>query len=287
MRRADIRRKFDSIVDFAQIPRAIDTQVKYYSSGMQLRLGFSIAAHLEPDVLVVDEALSVGDAAFQSRAVHRIRQLIGGGTTVVLVSHDLWAIEALCDRAALIDEGQLLDVGTSRDVVAHYLSRAEETRTALTGSGANDGRVRFAGASLHDAEGAERTSFATGEPAEIRVRFNSEPGITRPHVVVVLADIECSMLDDGAIGPEVAPDRWECRLRLGSLPLRPRLYEIWCTVLADDGYGRLMDWMQVGTLRVAGELGGGKTAVANAHMTGSTLVAHEWDVREVAGGPAE
>ena len=77
------------------------------------------------------------------------------------------------------------------------------------------------------------------------------------------------------------------RLRFGSLPLRPRLYEIWCTVLADDGYGRLMDWMQIGTLRVTGELGRGKTAVANAHMTGSTLVAHEWDVREVAGGPAE
>ena len=96
--RRTLRRRFDEIVSFAELEDSIDTQVKYYSSGMQLRLGFSIAAHLEPDIFVVDEALAVGDANFQAKCIDRMSKLVRGGTTVLFVSHSLTAIESVCDR---------------------------------------------------------------------------------------------------------------------------------------------------------------------------------------------
>ncbi len=108
MRRSEIKKKLDSIVDFAGVAPFIDTPVKHYSSGMYLRLGFAIAAHLDPDILLLDEVLAVGDAAFQAKCIHRIAQLKNEGTTIVFVSHNLGAVESLCNRTMLIKEGQIL-----------------------------------------------------------------------------------------------------------------------------------------------------------------------------------
>ena len=107
MTKADIRRRFDEIVDFSELGGAIDTPVKFFSSGMQLRLGFSIAAHLEPDVFVVDEALAVGDAGFQAKCVERMTKLTREGHTLLFVSHDLSAIEAVCERGMFLLDGQV------------------------------------------------------------------------------------------------------------------------------------------------------------------------------------
>ena len=105
MKRAEIARKFDEIVEFAGVSEFIDTPVKRYSSGMNARLGFAIAAHLDPDVLLIDEVLSVGDAAFQDQCVDRMRQLIGRGMPLVFISHNLPAVLELCTRAIVIDHG--------------------------------------------------------------------------------------------------------------------------------------------------------------------------------------
>jgi ABC-type polysaccharide/polyol phosphate transport system ATPase subunit len=279
--RQDIRRRFDEIVEFAQLERAIDTQVKYYSSGMQLRLGFSVAAHLEPDVLVVDEALSVGDAVFQSRAVRRMRDLVGGGTTVLLVSHDLWSIEALCPRAALIDGGRLIELGSTKTVLARYLREQEEQRARLSTGGGGRGVVKVLAATCHDESGAERYTFGPREPVEIRVRFTGPPGIPRPYVWLAVGEAECSMLDDAATAGEYElPSEWSCRLRIESLPLRGRLYEIWCSVVASDGHGRLLDWFQVGNLRIESASPEGRTGVVSAFSRemGSVLVDHSWTI---------
>src|SRR6266403_244360 len=107
MRRSEIRRKLDSIVEFSGVGRYIEVPVKRYSSGMFVRLGFAIAAHLDPDILLLDEVLAVGDAAFQAKCIHRIAQLKNEGTTIVLVSHNLGAVESLCSRTMLIKEGQI------------------------------------------------------------------------------------------------------------------------------------------------------------------------------------
>jgi lipopolysaccharide transport system ATP-binding protein len=120
MRRAEIAARFDDIVEFAGIERFVDTQVKRYSSGMNARLGFSIAAHLNPDVLLIDEVLSVGDMAFQEKCQARMRQFRDAGVAIVFVSHHLPAVARLCDKVLLLDQGEALQVGPPTSVIAEY-----------------------------------------------------------------------------------------------------------------------------------------------------------------------
>ena len=121
MRRREIAQKFDEIVEFAGVEPFIDTPVKRYSSGMHVRLAFSVAAHLEPEILLVDEVLAVGDAEFQRRCLGKLETIGGSGRTVIFVSHSMPAIARLCDRAILLDRGRLVDDGDSRTVVTRYL----------------------------------------------------------------------------------------------------------------------------------------------------------------------
>jgi homopolymeric O-antigen transport system ATP-binding protein len=123
MKRKEIADKFDRIVEFSGVAPFIDVPVKRYSSGMYVRLGFAIAAHLEPDVLLIDEVLAVGDAAFQEQCLARIRELRHAGTTAVFISHDLAAVEQLCDRALLLEHGRIVNSGSPRHVVSQYRSR--------------------------------------------------------------------------------------------------------------------------------------------------------------------
>jgi ABC-type polysaccharide/polyol phosphate transport system ATPase subunit len=120
MRRREIAEKLESIFEFAGVRQFIDTPVKRYSSGMYVRLGFSIAAHLDPDILLLDEVLAVGDAAFQAKCIRRITELKEAGTTIVFISHDLGAVEALCDRVLLMERGQLTANGKPREVIHEY-----------------------------------------------------------------------------------------------------------------------------------------------------------------------
>jgi ABC-type polysaccharide/polyol phosphate transport system ATPase subunit len=127
MQRAEIARKFDEIVDFAGIPDFIDTPVKRYSSGMNARLGFAIAAHLEPDVLIIDEVLAVGDFGFQEKAFTRIREIATAGVPVVVVSHQLDRIAALCNRALLLDRGAPILQGSPSECIARYVLGTAES----------------------------------------------------------------------------------------------------------------------------------------------------------------
>src|SRR5829696_8295834 len=121
MPRAEVRRKFDEIVDFAGVEQFLDTPVKRYSSGMYVRLAFAVAAHLEPEILVVDEVLAVGDASFQRKCLDKMKDVGEHGRTVLFVSHNMPAITRLCDRTILLDEGRILKDGPSHQVVGTYL----------------------------------------------------------------------------------------------------------------------------------------------------------------------
>src|SRR5439155_1598077 len=121
MKRREITTKFDEIVEFAGVERFIDTPVKRYSSGMSVRLAFAVAAHLEPEILLVDEVLAVGDAEFQKRCLGRMQDFGASGRTVVFVSHNMQAIARLCERTLLVEGGRITRDGASPDVVAHYL----------------------------------------------------------------------------------------------------------------------------------------------------------------------
>ena len=127
MRRAEMRRKFDAIVAFAEIERFIDMPVKRYSSGMYVRLAFAVAAHLEPEVLIVDEVLAVGDHAFQQKCLGRMEEVSREGRTVLFVSHSMATIQQLCSRVLLLQDGALVDDGPPSEVVASYLSQVTHT----------------------------------------------------------------------------------------------------------------------------------------------------------------
>jgi lipopolysaccharide transport system ATP-binding protein len=122
MKRREIERKFDEIVEFAEVERFIDTPVKRYSSGMQLRLAFAVAAHLEPEILIVDEVLAVGDAAFQRKCLGKMDEVSGAGRTVLLVSHNMAAITSLADRCVWLEHGRVRELGDTEQIVADYLS---------------------------------------------------------------------------------------------------------------------------------------------------------------------
>jgi lipopolysaccharide transport system ATP-binding protein len=129
----------DSIVDFAGIRQFIDMPVKRYSSGMYVRLGFAIAAHLDPDILLLDEVLAVGDAAFQAKCIQRVKELEAAGTTIVFISHDLVAVERLCQRAILMNKGEVVAEGTARDVIEQYKNR--DDHLAASEDGLNASRI--------------------------------------------------------------------------------------------------------------------------------------------------
>lgn len=127
MPRVEIKRKFDEIVDFSGVEQFLDTPVKRYSSGMQVRLAFAVAAHLDPEILIVDEVLAVGDAEFQEKCLGKMKDVATGGRTVLLVSHNMVAIQHLCERVILVDSGQIAMDGKSRDVVQSHLGKSRDT----------------------------------------------------------------------------------------------------------------------------------------------------------------
>ena len=127
MSRKEIDRKFDEIVDFSGVEQYIDTQVKRYSNGMRVRLGFAVAAHLEPEILLIDEVLAVGDAQFQKKCLGKMDQVAGEGRTVVFVSHNMGAVSDLCPRAMLLRSGSVAMLGPSHETIAAYLAENPQT----------------------------------------------------------------------------------------------------------------------------------------------------------------
>jgi lipopolysaccharide transport system ATP-binding protein len=189
MRNTEIRRKFDDIVEFAELERFLDMPVKRYSSGMYMRLAFSIAAHLEPEILVVDEVLAVGDAAFQKKCLGKMESVAGEGRAILFVSHNLAAIQALCDRAVLLQEGRVVAEGVPAEIVQRYL-RSEETAAAVSLADRDDrlgdGSVKIV--SLH-VESTDRDNvIRPGSRLVVRIGYRSDRPVKRPQFVVSISD---------------------------------------------------------------------------------------------------
>jgi lipopolysaccharide transport system ATP-binding protein len=168
MRRSEIARKFDQIVEFADIEKFLDTPVKRYSSGMYMRLAFAVAAHLEPDILVVDEVLAVGDAEFQKKSLGKMREVTGQGRTVLFVSHNMASIRALCHRAILLKEGRVALDGDVDPVVLAYLSEADKAEPSgvIPDDVARVGtaEARFRRVDVLDRQDSPRTQVYLGQP---------------------------------------------------------------------------------------------------------------------------
>jgi lipopolysaccharide transport system ATP-binding protein len=175
MSRAEIKRRFDEIVEFSEVGRFLDTPVKRYSSGMYVRLAFSVAAHLEPEILVVDEVLAVGDASFQKKCLGKMGNLASGGRTVLFVSHNMQAVSSLCESAVLIDGGRIATLGEAKEVVAHYLARQADSGASISwesGKGPGDDEVRLTSVQVLDPAGNIATVVSTAKPFVVRFEFD-------------------------------------------------------------------------------------------------------------------
>jgi ABC-type polysaccharide/polyol phosphate transport system ATPase subunit len=175
MRRREIAERIESIIDFAGVRQFIDTPVKRYSSGMYVRLGFSIAAHLHPDILLLDEVLAVGDAAFQSKCLKRITELKESGTTVVFISHDLTAVELLCNRAMLLSHGRVIADGATREVITKYQKDCggDLSWPASVTTDAPAKIAEITSFTLHDRDGHVSDVYHTGRSIKARIEYKS------------------------------------------------------------------------------------------------------------------
>jgi lipopolysaccharide transport system ATP-binding protein len=245
MSRAEITRKFDDIIGFAELERFVDTPVKRYSSGMYVRLAFAVAAFLEPEILFVDEVLSVGDQAFQQRCLGRMGEIATGGRTIFFVSHNLASVGALCTRALLMDGGRLVQDGEVDAVLDHYLSTVQlqageslDDREDRQG----DGRLRITHVDVRDREGGPPR---TGADADLRFRYTAE-GAPREATISIAVDgplgdpvfflsnrVTGDLLRIGASGELVC--------LLPALPLLPGRYSLTFYVEVN---GVLADWVR-------------------------------------------
>jgi ABC-type polysaccharide/polyol phosphate transport system ATPase subunit len=183
----EIEERIPDIVEFSELGDFIDAPVKSYSSGMFLRLGFSIIAHLDADVMLIDEVLAVGDEAFQRKCLARVSERMEAGTTVLLVSHDAASIERVCDRVVVLDEGRVVFDGGVAEGLLHYramLGTLEGSGESLRRRTAAAGALRVGEAVLLDAAGQERRAFRTGEALSLRVRVESAAGAQLPRLAI-------------------------------------------------------------------------------------------------------
>jgi len=180
MMRREITKKLDSIVEFAELRQFIDTPVKRYSSGMYVRLGFSIAAHLDPDILLLDEVLAVGDASFQRKCIQRITELKKNGTTIVFISHDLRAVQQLCDRVILLKKGQIEADGNPAETIALYQSLSAQLGGQAEGGWGQKptGEAVVTSLSFYDENDNECFSFETGKPLKAVMNYRVDKPLT-------------------------------------------------------------------------------------------------------------
>jgi len=237
MRRAEIERKFDAIVEFAEIDKFIDTPVKHYSSGMFVRLAFSVAAHLEPEILLVDEVLAVGDVAFQKKCLGKMDSVSNQGRTVIFVSHNMNAMQRLCPKSILLNQGQLIRYGDTAEVVEQYLASSASTTmpgnwidvSGLSRDGS--GQVQFAAiaySSLNQAVGLH--PFSNG-PLELSLDLVSDMPREVGSIAVVLYDRYGTKLvnvDTLALGETISLRKGHniVRLRIKALHLNPGMYTL-------------------------------------------------------------
>jgi lipopolysaccharide transport system ATP-binding protein len=238
MAHQEVRRKFDQIVEFAEIGEFLDTPVKRYSSGMYTRLAFAVASHLEPDILVVDEVLVVGDAQFQQKCLGKMGQVSRSGRTVLFVSHSMTAIKALCTRAVLLEKGRVALNGDVDEVVNRYLSAG--TDMASTGVIPEDaprhcdasGEARFRSVRVTDLSGEPVTQLYFGQAFRVRFVCDVLKELPDGHYEVSISTRDgthvtyATTADGGSGARRLMPGRHELTATFEGLTLLPRQYTI-------------------------------------------------------------
>lgn len=177
MSKSEIQSKFDEIVAFSEVENFLDTPVKRYSSGMYVRLAFAVAAHLEPEILIVDEVLAVGDAEFQKKCIGKMKDVSGEGRTVLFVSHNMAAIQSLCNKAIYMKKGEVQLIGEVNEVISGYLRSSSEIKTidlSERKDRTGNGDIRFKSVELKDENGNNLAAFQCGKNVVLRINFDRQ-----------------------------------------------------------------------------------------------------------------
>lgn len=241
--RREVDRSFDQIVEFAGVERLIDTPMKRYSSGLYARLGFAVAVFSHPDIVLVDEVLAVGDAAFRRRALECLRQLIADGKTVLFISHDMWNVRRLCDEILWMEEGRVRAYGAAAEIVERYMS--EVNLQALANQGAalqshrgGSGEVRYLTVDLLDHLGRPVQLIAPGDALVVRASYHADRAVGRPVFQIAILDVDTGLVvssasSDPASGPERVEGDGVLECRFDELPLRSRQYVLRLAITDD------------------------------------------------------
>jgi len=289
MRRREIAEKIEGIIDFAGVRDFIDTPVKHYSSGMYVRLGISIAAHLEPDILLLDEVLAVGDAAFQAKCLDRITRLHGDGRTIVFVSHDLVSVERLCSRVLLLNHGQVIASGSARDVIGTYweIGRTRRESEQMNTSAAYSREVEITSVVCQDATGQQATTFRTGSPMTVRVKYAAHVRVADAIVELYVhsmvggeygAWFQLTTASADGEGVPIEEGEGEIEFEIDQLGLLPGVCHLSARIAhRDQPFGMAIDWRhQYLTLRVD---------PANS-LRGTFYAPHRWRLVRASHHPA-
>jgi lipopolysaccharide transport system ATP-binding protein len=287
MTKKEIDRKFDEIVAFAEVERFVDTPVKHYSSGMYLRLAFSVAAHLEPEILLVDEVLAVGDIAFQRKCLGKMGDVARQGRTILFVSHNMAAVESLCSTAYLLENGRLVQSGTTKTVIDAYLASIPalcktplEQRTDRQGNG----RLRFTDIEFRSDEGVPTEVVQTGKTLLISVAYTSTSDTVKNvgmSIDIFAQNGQCMlMLNNEMVGVdfESVPGVGRLSCRVECFPLSPGQYPITLFCRAN---GIIVDWVQQAAMLTVepGDFYGTGRLPSASH--GGFLIPQKWQIEDL------
>ena len=236
MKKTEIDHKFDEIVAFAEVEKFIDTPIKHYSSGMYVRLAFAVAAHLEPEILLIDEVLAVGDAPFQKKCLGKIGDVAKGGRTVLFVSHNIGAIVSLCNRCILIDRGSVIQDGSASQVTALYLSSlyptVEETSDLNKVNRYGTGKARFTSVKLRPlgANGTSRPFLQPGQDLRIDLTIIAQAVVVGANIALIIYDssgyrlIDANTALQGSFLDLMAGQEAHIEFQLHNVLLKPGIY---------------------------------------------------------------
>ena len=278
MSRAEVEAKFDRIVAFAEIEQFIDTPIKYYSSGMAVRLGFAVAAHINPDILVVDEVLAVGDASFQAKCLNKLAELRELDKTIILVSHNMSNIVQHCDRVIWLDHGKIRAQGDPETIVEQYLQEVQP-RSASTGAGPAldaDAPIRIVSVAVRNHRDEVGQPVVYGARACVEVEYAVEGPISDPVIGVTFENVNGHALGGlttrlAGFKLEVTQPRGVARLVLDPVIFTRGMYKISVAAL-DERIQRFYDFRsQAATFSVDGP------SLATREVSGHVVYPHHWE----------
>jgi len=248
----DLSARFDDIVEFAGLERFIDQPVKNYSSGMYVRLGFSIAINVDPDVLLVDEVLAVGDAVFQRRCNEKFTDLRRSGRTVVIVSHASDAMRTMCDKVAWLQDGRVVSEGRPEEIVDHYVDEGHEDRVEVAAEVAESrwgsGEARLTGVHLLDATGHPVTQVKTGDKVTMRLDYDATEPVPKPVFGIAIETMDGTWLwahgtREGGPIPDWIEGKGSIELQFDRFMLQPGTFDISASI-NDFTCTQIVDYMR-------------------------------------------